>query len=122
MFSDLERHFHDKSARVSFGRFAEGMPSIVFYYIAMHGSDTKISFDHLDKSQTPDRDCFRPTIVAEGQTVLERLRRSNPTRLILPIAPHCAVMYSLNKGDGTIDEKLILYRISEKGVRNSDSC
>jgi hypothetical protein len=35
----------------------------------MHGFDTKIAFDPLNKRQTPDGDRFRPAIVARSAAV-----------------------------------------------------
>jgi hypothetical protein len=39
----------------------------------MHGFNTKIAFDPLNKRQAPDGDRFRPTIIARNAAVSQRL-------------------------------------------------
>jgi hypothetical protein len=39
----------------------------------MHGFDTKLTLDVLNKSQAPNRDRFRPAIIASRQAIFQSL-------------------------------------------------
>jgi hypothetical protein len=44
---------------VSFARIPQRIRSAYLSDFVMHGFDTKLAFDLIDESQTPDGDCFR---------------------------------------------------------------
>ena len=74
VFSELRALFSPvKLRRVSFTGLAQRIRSVCFQHFPMRGFDAKITFDPLNKSQTPDGERFRPAIIARSTAVFHRL-------------------------------------------------